>query len=105
MSAVRLSDLLRRDVQADPEITGITADSRKVASGHLFVALPGTAADGTPLVCVNMGASGFSWVSGPSPQGVGTASDGGSCVDGDVGGQDEQGRMMMCVNGEWVYGP
>lgn len=66
---------------------------------------PGTAADGTPLVCVNMGASGFSWVSGPSPQGVGTASDGGSCVDGDVGGQDEQGRMMMCVNGEWVYGP
>jgi UDP-N-acetylmuramoyl-L-alanyl-D-glutamate--2,6-diaminopimelate ligase len=50
MSAVRLSDLLRRDVPADPEITGITADSRKVASGHLFVALPGTAADGRAFI-------------------------------------------------------
>lgn len=66
---------------------------------------PGTAANGTPLVCVNMGASGFSWVNGPSPQGIGTASDGGECVNGDVGGQDDQGRMMMCVNGQWVYGP
>ena len=32
MSALRLSELLRRDVPSDPEITGVTADSRQVAS-------------------------------------------------------------------------
>ena len=50
MSAVRLSDLLRRDVASDPMITGVTADSRKVAPGSLFVALPGTAADGRAFI-------------------------------------------------------
>ena len=33
MSVVRLSDLLRRDVPSDPVITGVTADSRRVAPG------------------------------------------------------------------------
>ena len=47
---VRLSDLLRREVPADPLITGVTADSRKVAPGALFVALPGTAADGRAFI-------------------------------------------------------
>lgn len=42
--AMRLSDLLRRDVAGDPVITGVTADSRKVAPGDLFVAMPGAAA-------------------------------------------------------------
>ena len=50
MSAVRLSDLLRRDVATDPMITGVTADSRKVAPGSLFVALPGSAADGRAFI-------------------------------------------------------
>lgn len=50
MSALRLSDLLRRDVPADPVITGVTADSRKVAPGALFVALPGSAADGRAFI-------------------------------------------------------
>ncbi len=50
MSAVRLSDLLRRDVTADPVITGVTADSRKVGPGALFVALPGTQADGRAFI-------------------------------------------------------
>ena len=50
MSAVRLSELLRRDVSSDPVITGVTADSRKVAPGSLFVALPGTAADGRAFI-------------------------------------------------------
>ena len=50
MSAFRLSELLRRDVPADPVITGVTADSRKVAAGSLFVALPGTAADGRAFI-------------------------------------------------------
>lgn len=48
--AIRLSDLLRRDVPADPMITGVTADSRKVAPGSLFVALPGSAADGRAFI-------------------------------------------------------
>ena len=49
-AALRLSDLLRRDLPADPVITGVTADSRKVAPGALFVALPGTAADGRAFI-------------------------------------------------------
>lgn len=48
--AVRLSDLLRRDVASDPMITGVTSDSRKVAPGTLFVALPGSAADGRAFI-------------------------------------------------------
>lgn len=50
MSSVRLSELLRRDVPSDPVITGVTADSRKVAPGALFVALPGNAADGRAFI-------------------------------------------------------
>ncbi|MFN3930296.1 MAG: UDP-N-acetylmuramoyl-L-alanyl-D-glutamate--2,6-diaminopimelate ligase [Brevundimonas sp.] len=49
-ASIRLSDLLRRDVPADPVITGVTADSRKVAPGSLFVALPGNAADGRAFI-------------------------------------------------------
>jgi UDP-N-acetylmuramoyl-L-alanyl-D-glutamate--2,6-diaminopimelate ligase len=47
---IKLSELLRRDVAADPMITGVTADSRKVAPGSLFVALPGSAADGRAFI-------------------------------------------------------
>jgi len=47
---IKLSELLRRDVAADPLITGVTADSRKVAPGSLFVALPGSAADGRAFI-------------------------------------------------------
>lgn len=50
MSALRLSELLRRDVPSDPEITGVTADSRKVAPGTLFVALPGSQSDGRAFI-------------------------------------------------------
>ena len=49
-SNIRLSELLRRDVSADPVITGVTSDSRKVAPGALFVALPGTQADGRAFI-------------------------------------------------------
>jgi UDP-N-acetylmuramoyl-L-alanyl-D-glutamate--2,6-diaminopimelate ligase len=44
--SVRLSELVKRDLPADPEITGVTADSRKVRPGYLFAALPGSKADG-----------------------------------------------------------
>ncbi|WP_332640105.1 UDP-N-acetylmuramoyl-L-alanyl-D-glutamate--2,6-diaminopimelate ligase [Brevundimonas sp.] len=47
---IKLSELLRRDVASDPVITGVTADSRKVAPGSLFVALPGSAADGRAFI-------------------------------------------------------
>ncbi|MGA9659181.1 MAG: UDP-N-acetylmuramoyl-L-alanyl-D-glutamate--2,6-diaminopimelate ligase, partial [Asticcacaulis sp.] len=47
---MRLSDVLRRDLDMDPLITGITADSRKVAEGVLFCALPGTAVDGRDYI-------------------------------------------------------
>jgi len=43
----RLSDLVKRDLSVDPEITGVTADSRKVRPGVLFAALPGSKVDGT----------------------------------------------------------
>ena len=42
----RLSELVRRDLALDPEITGVTADSRKVRPGFLFAALPGSKVDG-----------------------------------------------------------
>lgn len=50
MSGVRLSDLLKRDVASDPVITGVTADSRKVAPGALFAALPGAQSDGRAFI-------------------------------------------------------
>ena len=43
---MRLSALLMRELASDPEITGVTADSRKAAPGVLFAALPGVKADG-----------------------------------------------------------
>ena len=50
MTAMRLSDLLRRDMAVDPEITGVTADSRQVRPGYLFAALPGSKADGASFI-------------------------------------------------------
>ena len=46
----RLSTLVRRDLPVDPEITGVTADSRRVRPGFLFAALPGSAVDGRRFV-------------------------------------------------------
>jgi UDP-N-acetylmuramoyl-L-alanyl-D-glutamate--2,6-diaminopimelate ligase len=37
---------LRNAAGRDPEIAGVTADSRAVARGFLFAALPGTKHDG-----------------------------------------------------------
>jgi UDP-N-acetylmuramoyl-L-alanyl-D-glutamate--2,6-diaminopimelate ligase len=55
----RLSDLLRRDLAVDPEIEGITADSRKVRPGWLFAALPGAKVDGRSFAprAVELGAA------------------------------------------------
>jgi len=43
---MRLSALLQQDFAVDPEITGVTADSRLVRPGFLFAALPGAKVDG-----------------------------------------------------------
>ena len=43
---VRLTTLVKRHLGLDPEITGVTADSRRVKPGFLFAALPGINADG-----------------------------------------------------------
>lgn len=50
MSALHLSDLVRKDLSVDPVITGVTSDSRKAGPGTLFAALPGTAADGRAFI-------------------------------------------------------
>ena len=42
----RLTQIIKRHVGADPEITGVTADSRKVKPGYLFAALAGSKTDG-----------------------------------------------------------
>jgi len=43
---MRLSELVKRDLANDPQIEGVTADSRKVRPGWLFAALPGAKVDG-----------------------------------------------------------
>jgi UDP-N-acetylmuramoyl-L-alanyl-D-glutamate--2,6-diaminopimelate ligase len=47
----RLSDIVLRAVPGgDPEIDGVTADSRKVGPGFLFAALPGSKVDGRSFI-------------------------------------------------------
>ena len=69
----RLSDILQRDVAADPVITGVTADSRRVEAGFLFAALPGVKADGRAFIAQAL-ASEAAAVLAPmdTPEGVGT---------------------------------
>lgn len=47
---MRLSTLCGHDVSPDPEIDGLTADSRAVRDGFLFAALPGVQADGNAFI-------------------------------------------------------
>ena len=48
---MKLNELFEADVSSEnPEITGITADSRAVKPGFLFAALKGTAADGARFI-------------------------------------------------------
>jgi len=45
-----LSAIVGQSVERDVEITGVTADSRKVKPGFLFAALPGSKADGRTFI-------------------------------------------------------
>lgn len=46
----RLSDIAGRSFADNPEIAGLTADSRQVRPGFLFAALPGSKADGRGFI-------------------------------------------------------
>lgn len=47
---MKLSGLVDGEVDTDPEITGVTADSRKVGPGWLFAAMPGSRVDGRTFI-------------------------------------------------------
>jgi len=47
---MKLSEMFGRAFDPDPEVTGLTADSRAVAPGFIFAALPGTQADGAAFI-------------------------------------------------------
>ena len=47
---MRLAELTTLPSSADPEVTGLTEDSRRVAPGMVFVAVPGSALDGHAFV-------------------------------------------------------
>ena len=60
----RLSDLVKREVRPDPVIEGVTADSRKVAPGYLFAALPGSKVDGREFAAKAVAAGAVAVISG-----------------------------------------
>lgn len=62
---------------------------------------PAQGPSGEWLICVASPSP--TWVYGTEPLGVGTAREGEYCTRD--GGQDSRGRMMMCLNNRWVYGP
>jgi UDP-N-acetylmuramoyl-L-alanyl-D-glutamate--2,6-diaminopimelate ligase len=68
---MRLSQILRRDLPEDPEITGVTSDSRRVGPGVLFAALPGVARDGADFVPQAIAAGATSVLCGRDLPGLG----------------------------------
>ena len=67
---MRLSELVRRELPQDPEITGVTADSRRVKPGYLFAALPGAQADGRAVVSAALKAGAAAVIAGEAIEGV-----------------------------------
>jgi len=68
---MRLSALVRREFDPDPEITGVTADSRRVKAGYLFAALPGSATDGRRFVADALAAGAAAVLAGEAIEGLG----------------------------------
>jgi UDP-N-acetylmuramoyl-L-alanyl-D-glutamate--2,6-diaminopimelate ligase len=69
--SMRLSELVRRDLAVDPLIAGVTADSRKVAPGFLFAALPGVKVDGAEYASKAVAAGAAAVISGRPLDGLG----------------------------------
>jgi len=69
MTARRLSALVQQTPPADPQITGVTADSRQVRPGFLFAALPGSSADGRAFIpaAIAAGAAAILTADAPDP--------------------------------------
>ena len=70
MTKIRLSELVKQDLSIDPEITGVTSDSRKVAPGFLFAALPGTQVDGAAFIPAALKAGAAAILAADSVQGL-----------------------------------
>jgi UDP-N-acetylmuramoyl-L-alanyl-D-glutamate--2,6-diaminopimelate ligase len=68
----RLSTLVRRDLAIDPDITGVTADSRRVKPGYLFAALPGANLDGRRFVPAALDAGAAAILAGEDMPGLST---------------------------------
>lgn len=66
----RLSELLKMNLGTDPEITGVTADSRVVRPGFLFAALPGFRTDGKDFIDQAVAAGAVAVISGSPVEGV-----------------------------------
>jgi UDP-N-acetylmuramoyl-L-alanyl-D-glutamate--2,6-diaminopimelate ligase len=67
---MRLSALVRRPVDPDPEITGVTADSRQVRPGYLFAALAGARADGRRFIGDALAAGAAAVLTGEAVEGL-----------------------------------
>jgi UDP-N-acetylmuramoyl-L-alanyl-D-glutamate--2,6-diaminopimelate ligase len=68
---MRLSELLRREFPENPDITGVTADSRKVRPGFLFAALPGSKADGRSFISAAVASGAAAVLSGEAVDAAG----------------------------------
>jgi UDP-N-acetylmuramoyl-L-alanyl-D-glutamate--2,6-diaminopimelate ligase len=72
---MKLSDLLDHDMTVDArfavlDVAGITADSRRVKRGDLFVAVPGTKADGLAFVPKALAAGATAIMAERAPEGL-----------------------------------
>src|ERR1051325_2220134 len=72
---MKLSELIDRDGEFDAhfaalEVTGIASDSRKVKRGDLFVAVPGTKADGLSFVPAAIAAGAVAVMAERAPDGL-----------------------------------
>src|SRR6185312_4187447 len=67
---MRLSALVRQEVDPDPDITGVTADSRKVQPGYLFAALPGSTTDGAAFAAAAVAAGAAAVIAADAIEGL-----------------------------------